>query len=118
MKMYVREFMREYGAIIVLCEDTKNPETSTNFDFSGWKKDAERVCPEIVLNLGEEPITLVTSLYISSTTSHQVWKQPKMFARRITSKPSKNVFIEASKYRLKGRREYGKVYLGTGVRLS
>lgn len=74
-RLYVMELMRKDGVLHVLSEDPPNPETSTNTVVSRWKRDDERARPHIVLNLGEEPATLVTSLVISGGTSRQVWQK-------------------------------------------
>lgn len=74
-RIYVRELLRKDNVLHVLTETPPNPETSNVRAVEAWKKSDLKARPHLVLNLGEEPATLVTSLLLSDASTKQVWER-------------------------------------------
>lgn len=71
--IYAMELMRKDGVLHVLTEDPPSAETNSQAVINRWKKQDEKARPHIVLNLGEEPAILVTSILLEGATTKQVW---------------------------------------------
>lgn len=74
-RLYVTELMRRDGVLHVLTESPPDPNSSTAEARAQWLKDDQKARPHIVLNLAEEPATLVTSLLISDASTKEVWER-------------------------------------------
>ena len=73
--IYVMEWMRKDGILHILTEDAPDPNDSTSAVLEKYKREDQKDRPHIVLNIWEEPATLITSLLLSSATTKDVWKQ-------------------------------------------
>ena len=73
--IYVRELMRNDGVLHVLTEDPPNLETASSASVTKFRKEDAKARPHIVLNLGEEPTTLVTAILLADATTKEVWKK-------------------------------------------
>ena len=74
-RIYVMELMRKDGVLYVLTQDPPEQETSTQAAVSRFRKDDEKARPHIVLNIGEEPATIITSLLLAGATTKAVWEK-------------------------------------------
>lgn len=58
-----------------LTDDPPDPDTATTAAVNKFQKDDAKARPHIVLNLGEEPATILTSLLLSGATTKVVWRK-------------------------------------------
>ena len=72
-RVYVMELMRKDGVLNLLREDPPDPNTASNGALARFQKEDQKARPHIVLNLGEEPATMITSLLLSGATTEAVW---------------------------------------------
>ena len=72
-RLYVMEMMRKYGVLYVLNAEPPRAGISSTESISRSKGDDEKERPHIVLNLEEEPSTLITSLLMNEETTKEVW---------------------------------------------
>ena len=66
------ELMRKDGVLHVLTED---PPTGPPNMVSKFQKDDQKARTHIVLNIGDEPATLITSILLTGATTKEVWKK-------------------------------------------
>lgn len=67
--------MRREGVLYALTESLPNPDYATSKELQNWQKADRKARPHIVLNLEEEPTTVVTSLLKSDASSKDVWNR-------------------------------------------
>lgn len=63
-RLHGTELMRRNGLLHVFTESPPNPDTATSKELQIWHESDRKAIPQIVLNPGVEPATLVTSLLI------------------------------------------------------
>ena len=73
--VYVPEITLKDGLIHTLSDDPPNEELSTTAAVNKFRKEDEKARPHIVLNLREEPETLVTYLLMDKATTKVVWNK-------------------------------------------
>lgn len=74
-RIYVMELLRKKGVLPSLKEDPPDLEKSSPEAVSRLERDDERDLPQIVVNVGEEPKTLITSLLLTDATKMSVCKK-------------------------------------------
>lgn len=71
-RIYVMEMMRNDGVLGALTEDLPT-EGSTSEVVNRFKRMDEKARDQIVLNLGEEQATIITSVLTSDGTTNASW---------------------------------------------
>ena len=71
-RIYVMELMRKDGVLHVLTQEPPDADNATQAQINRFQRDDQKARPHIVLNLAEEPATLITSLLMSDGTTKQV----------------------------------------------
>ena len=72
-RLYVMDMMRKDGVLHLLNAEPPRAGMSSIESTSRFKRDDEKERRHIVLNIGEEPSNLVTSLLMNEATTKQVW---------------------------------------------
>lgn len=72
-RFYLTEHLHHDEVLYVLSEGAADPVLSTLEVQQRWEEDDRKARPHFFLNLGEEPATLVTSLFISNAQTKEVW---------------------------------------------
>lgn len=68
------EFVKKNGVLSALTKAAPR-DTATTAAVNSFNKTDEKARAHIVLNLGEEPATLVTSLLMSGATTSAIWEK-------------------------------------------
>lgn len=70
--IFILEVMRKDRVLHVLRDDTPDPLSSSQAAFNRFKWENESVGPQIVLNEGEEPEKLITSILLTDVSKKVV----------------------------------------------
>lgn len=68
-RLYAHKLLRRHGVLYVLTNEEPDRAVSTSEAQQKWEEDDRKARPHIVLNLDEEPATLLTTLFISNATT-------------------------------------------------